>query len=42
MYNLIDILKKIRLDAEEYEDIKTVLEKYKYFIFTKITNILFL
>ena len=40
-YNLIDILRKIRKDVEENADIRQSLEKYKYFIFTKITNILF-
>ena len=41
IYNLIDILRKIRKDVEENTDIRKSLEKYKYFIFTKITNILF-
>ena len=38
LINLMNILKKIRNDIEEINDIKIVLEKYRYIIFTTITN----
>ena len=40
MYNLIDILKTIRIDLDKYDDIRIVLKRYKFIIFTKVTNIL--
>ena len=41
LINLMDILKKIKNDVDEVEDIRISLDKYKFSIFTKITNLLF-
>ena len=41
MVNLEEILKNIRYDMEEIDDIRIGLENYKFIIFTKITNFLF-
>ena len=38
LINLMNILKKIRNDFKEINDIKIVLEKYRYIIFTTVTN----
>ena len=41
LVNLMDILKKIKNDVEQVDDIRVSLDKYKFFIFTKTTNLLF-